>query len=94
MAGMDRESTSLSARLGVAKEFEVVEQPRRVIALEDELEAAGTSGVWEGGWPVGDDEFDWEEVLFGSGRRTPERRHTYSAAVEGLEDEDEDEDVP
>jgi len=82
--GLDRESTSLRARLGVAKEFEVVEPPRRVIVLQDELEATGMNDDWEEDW-ISDDDFDWEEVLFGSG--VAPKRHTYSAVVKGLEDE-------
>lgn len=77
----------------MAKEFEVVEPPRRVIVLQDELET-GTNDAWEEDWSS-DDDFGWEVDLFGSGRSTPDRRrHTYSAVVKGLEDEDEVSDVP
>ena len=72
----------------MAKEFEVVERPRRVIVLQDELEATGANDVWEDDW-ISDDEFDWEEIY----EVAPERRHTYSAVVKGQESKGEDSDV-
>ncbi|GLB39508.1 hypothetical protein LshimejAT787_0700180 [Lyophyllum shimeji] len=63
---------------GVAKDFEIVESVRRVIAVDDE--------EWPGDWEDEvQDDFDWEEweEAYEEGKPASETETSYSAVVKG-----------
>lgn len=72
--------------VGVAKDFEIVEPPPRVIALCDD-EYADLRGYTDEDFHWGDDDdgVEWEEVYGSEGTSSPEPKESYSAVLKGKE---------
>lgn len=68
-------------RTGVAKEFEIVGKPPRVVVLDDEYMNAVEE--WEEDWISDDDHDQWEDVHDFGSLGVPLSKPTYSAVLKG-----------